>query len=158
METIGFRIGELIKQSGLTHSEFAERISTSNATISHILKGRNKPSLQIILQVKQSFTNVNIDYLLTGKGELFIQELSPAVASDLPLTGHGATTFPIEGVRKVNVSGAPVAGLSEPEVEADLKDAILEVKTESKPISKPDTEIEKILILYTDGHFEVFKP
>ena len=71
MENISLRIKELIDDRKLSNSEFAKEIGVNPSIISHILSGRNKVSLQIIEAVKRSFTNVNLDYLLTGSGELF---------------------------------------------------------------------------------------
>lgn len=156
MEDLGVRIAELIERSGMTHGEFAERIGTSSATVSHILKGRNKPSLQVIMQIKSFFTNVNIDYILTGEGALFREVEQATPSADTPLAGLGPSSFPMEGVRKVNVSGVPFspkvaeAGAESGQNTVDKPDDLVTERTESA--------IEKILVLYKDGHFRVYRP
>ena len=71
MDEIAKRIKDLIDKEGLTNGEFASRIHVNPAIISHILSGRNKPSLQVIQSIKDNFTNVNLDFLLSGTGDLF---------------------------------------------------------------------------------------
>jgi transcriptional regulator with XRE-family HTH domain len=154
MEDIGSRIAELIEESALTHSDFAERIGSSSATISHILKGRNKPSLQVITQIKKAFTNVNIDYLLTGEGSLF-EEVTPG--QQIAVEGAALpSAFPMEGIRKVNVSGVP-SNTPEPEVEEKIVKEINE-QSDQSPQRPVDSDIEQVMILYRDGSFKVYRP
>ncbi len=155
MEDISTRIAELIDQSGLSHTEFAERIGTSSATVSHILKGRNKPSLQVVLQIKSNFTNVNMDYLLSGEGSLFEKSPESFPSSDFPVSDVQAPSFPIEGVRKVEVSGVP----SNQGIIDTTKTQ--ESTAEDKKVlaaSAGDSEIEQVMVLYKNGHFKVYKP
>ncbi|MDZ7849168.1 MAG: helix-turn-helix transcriptional regulator [Owenweeksia sp.] len=73
MRSIADRIRELIDSKGLSNTEFAKATDLNPAIISHILSGRNKPSLQVISHIKSAFTNVNTDYLLAGEGNLYKQ-------------------------------------------------------------------------------------
>lgn len=60
------RILEIIKKSGLTPSEFADKIEVQRSAISHITSGRNKPSLDFLLKVKNSYPEIDTDWLLFG--------------------------------------------------------------------------------------------
>lgn len=53
---------------GLTASSFADKISVQRSSISHLLSGRNKPSLDFILKVLECFPEVELLWLLNGKG------------------------------------------------------------------------------------------
>jgi len=53
----------------LTASLFADKIGVQRSSISHILSGRNKPSLDFILKVTSVFSEVDMYWLLNGKGE-----------------------------------------------------------------------------------------
>jgi transcriptional regulator with XRE-family HTH domain len=57
MEAIGKRIAALIRDKGLTNSQFAQEIDLNPSIVSHILSGRNKVSLQVVLQIKQAFAH-----------------------------------------------------------------------------------------------------
>lgn len=60
------RILKIIKNSGLTPSEFADKIQVQRSAISHITSGRNKPSLDFLLKVKESYPEIDTDWLLFG--------------------------------------------------------------------------------------------
>ena len=55
-------------------SSFSEKIGVQRSSISHILSGRNKPSLDFILKVLSSFPEVDLYWLLNGKGTFPSQE------------------------------------------------------------------------------------
>lgn len=61
------RFIELLKRLGLTPSEFADTIGVQRSTISHILSGRNKPSIDLLEKTLASFPETDIYYLITGK-------------------------------------------------------------------------------------------
>ena len=48
-------------------SSFAEKIGVQRSSISHILSGRNKPSLDFVLKVLSSFPEVELYWLLKGQ-------------------------------------------------------------------------------------------
>lgn len=52
-----------------TASSFAEKIGVQRSSISHILSGRNKPSLEFVLKILSSYPEVELYWLLNGKGE-----------------------------------------------------------------------------------------
>jgi len=62
------RLEKILKYYGLSASAFADKISVQRSTISHLLTGRNKPSLEFVLKVVKSFPEVNLYWLLNGKG------------------------------------------------------------------------------------------
>lgn len=70
------RLKKILNYHQLTASLFADRIGVQRSSISHILSGRNKPSLDFILKVTNTFTDVDIYWLLNGKGE-FPKEQGP---------------------------------------------------------------------------------
>jgi transcriptional regulator with XRE-family HTH domain len=62
------RIQQIIDYYNLNASSFAEKIGVQRSSISHILSGRNKPSLDFIMKILSSFGEVDIYWLLNGKG------------------------------------------------------------------------------------------
>lgn len=53
----------------LSASAFADRIQVQRSSISHLLSGRNRPSLDFVLKVVKEFKEVELYWLLNGKGE-----------------------------------------------------------------------------------------
>lgn len=70
METkkINLRIEQILKHYELTASSFADSIHVQRSSISHILKGRNKPSLEFVNKLVQEYPEVDLYWLLYGKG------------------------------------------------------------------------------------------
>ena len=52
----------------LSASAFADRINAQRSSISHLLSGRNKPSLDFVMKVVKEFKEVELYWLLNGKG------------------------------------------------------------------------------------------
>ena len=62
------RLQKVIEYYGESASSFAEKIGVQRSSISHILSGRNKPSLEFVLKVLNTFPEVELYWLLNGKG------------------------------------------------------------------------------------------
>ncbi|KAB1071398.1 helix-turn-helix transcriptional regulator [Tamlana haliotis] len=63
------RLQKVMDYYGESASSFAEKIDVQRSSISHILSGRNKPSLDFVLKILSAFPEVNLYWLLNGKGE-----------------------------------------------------------------------------------------
>lgn len=68
------RISKIIEYSQLTSSEFADEIDVQRSSISHITSGRNKPSLDFLIKVKEKFPELEWDWLIKGDGEMLIKK------------------------------------------------------------------------------------
>ena len=83
------RIETLLSYFTLSTSAFADRIGVQRSAISHLLSGRNKPSLDFVLKIQAAFPEVNLYWLLLGTGS--------------PISEDGETTSPTEDVKKAAV-------------------------------------------------------
>ncbi len=63
------RLSQLLSHYDLSSSAFADRIEVQRSSISHLLNGRNKPSLEFIMKVNDYFEEVDLNWLLYGKGD-----------------------------------------------------------------------------------------
>ena len=66
------RINNWIKKEGLKSSELADIIGVNRSTISHILSGRNKPSIDFLYKLLFNYPNINANWLITGNGNMYI--------------------------------------------------------------------------------------
>jgi transcriptional regulator with XRE-family HTH domain len=62
------RLERILQYYGLSASAFADSIGVQRSSISHLLTGRNKPSLEFVLKVIRNYPEVNLYWLLNGKG------------------------------------------------------------------------------------------
>ncbi len=134
------RIQKLIHSQGLTSSQFAEIIGVQRSSISHILSGRNNPSLEFVTKTLSKFTNVNIEWLMFGKGKMY---KSKSMDRDLFTDTHSN-----------NISAQKQVDESKPE---EKKQKTEEKISEQLPPIQSDT-IEKIIVFYYDKTFETYIP
>jgi transcriptional regulator with XRE-family HTH domain len=62
------RLKKVMQFYGISASAFADKIGVQRSSISHILSGRNKPSLEFVMKVLSSYPEVELYWLLNGKG------------------------------------------------------------------------------------------
>jgi transcriptional regulator with XRE-family HTH domain len=61
------RIIRIMKEKNMNASQFSDAIGIQRATISHILAGRNNPSLDMVMKILAKFPEISPDWLLSGK-------------------------------------------------------------------------------------------
>ncbi len=68
--TIVDRIRQVMEHVELTPSFFADEIGVQRSSVSHILSGRNKPSLDLVTRLLNRFPEINPVWMITGNGEM----------------------------------------------------------------------------------------
>lgn len=107
------RINLILKAKNLTSRQFAEEIGIQPSGMSHILSGRNRPSLDFVMKVINRYPEIDIKWLTLGEGEMYASPysmpvsdatLSPSFSPSKPTTP--TTTAP---VAPTPMTTAPVA-------------------------------------------------
>ena len=70
------RLKKVMEFHQLSASTFADKVSVQRSSISHILSGRNKPSLDFVMKVTATFKDVDLYWLLDGKGSFPKNEMT----------------------------------------------------------------------------------
>jgi transcriptional regulator with XRE-family HTH domain len=65
------RLFEFLKRENKSSAQLAEEIGVQASGISHILSGRNNPSLDFILKMLEKYEFLSTDWLLFGKGTMY---------------------------------------------------------------------------------------
>jgi len=65
------RILEFLKSENKSSAQFAEEIGVQPSGISHIVSGRNNPSLDFILKMLDRYKYLSVEWLLFGRGEMY---------------------------------------------------------------------------------------
>ena len=74
------RIIQVLEHSQLSKSNFAEKIGINPSGLTHILNGRNQPSLDIVKKIVTAFPEINSEWLIMGMGQMLkTEEPAPAV-------------------------------------------------------------------------------
>ena len=64
------RIGKIIEENNLSASSFAKMIGAQRSSISHILSGRNNPSLDLLLKIHNAFNYISLEWLILGDNSM----------------------------------------------------------------------------------------
>lgn len=92
-EKLNLRIAQIITHYELSASAFADSIQVQRSSISHLLKGRNKPSLEFVSKVVRTYPEVDLYWLLFGEGA-FPKEISIEKNKETPLTLKAKSDLP----------------------------------------------------------------
>lgn len=123
------RINLLLKAKNITARQFAEEIGIQPSGMSHILSGRNNPSLDFVMKVVKRWPEININWLMFGKGEMYVglPSSAPTVSqaeepmpAETPIQEHGATPFPTDTEATNAPEHSPDQVEEAPVVEYDL--------------------------------------
>ena len=95
------RLEEILHFYSLTASSFADRIGVQRSSISHLLSGRNKPSLEFVMKVVKTFPEVNLYWLLNGKGSFPHKAEQKKPSTPSPITPHTSITESAQGIEKI---------------------------------------------------------
>ena len=143
-----------MQKEEMTAAQFAEKIGLSPSSLSHILNGRNNPSLDVIMKIHKACNYVNLPWLIYGEGEMEWKAEAPKQEetgiSGMALFDESAF-FTSEGTeerenRKEMAPKTPVYAPKEI------------VREEIKYIEKPARKITEIRIFFDNGTYETFRP
>lgn len=148
------RIKIIMERSGMASGAFAESIGIQQSTLSHILNGRNNPSLDVIMKVHQKYSDVKLEWLLYGQGTMSADQLSatsPRMEPDyLPsLFDENPVIAPNQPNEQNNRKEMPL--------EKPLNSTKEVVKQEIRYIEKPPRKITEIRIFFDDNTYETFR-
>jgi transcriptional regulator with XRE-family HTH domain len=84
MDELNKRVLSIMEAKQLTRSGFSAALEVSLPVLTHISSGRNKPGLELIQKLITTFPDLDPDWLLLGKGQMFrkTQEI-PDLSTDL---------------------------------------------------------------------------
>lgn len=137
------RIAHIIRAKNLTAAEFALRLGIQPSNVSHILAGRNNPSLEFVRKLKETFPEYNLDWIIFGKGPMTVSE--PFVEPKAVETTPTALDDDAE-VDSMNLENT----LFSPENEADPMEEPIPVV--------PQGDLKRIILVYADNTFEILSP
>ncbi|AUC76645.1 helix-turn-helix domain-containing protein [Olleya sp. Bg11-27] len=130
------RLQTIIDYYSESASSFAEKIGVQRSSISHILSGRNKPSLEFVMKVLSFFPEVELYWLMNGKGEFPKIEIQNDIKQVAPISKNEDQNL-FSNSEKTESSNTPNSEL---------------VKNISRN-SSDGKIIERIVIFYSDGSF-----
>jgi len=128
----------------LSASQFADEVGVQRSSVSHVLSGRNKPSLDFVTKILTAYTEVNSEWLITGKGSMFLDDY----------TVHGSGDMVVDQQTSIDMD----SGMTEPPQRSGPVQPVEKKKAGSKKLTAGHKNIEKIVLFYSDGTFIDFTP
>ncbi len=146
------RVLEIIENKKLTPSRFADKIGVPRSTISHIISGRNKPSMELISKIAEKYPDINLDWLIKGKGSM--------ISSQTTLFNNTQEKQPEEDSHKSKKISHINTFNESLQMETEQKSSDSEPEqVKKKPVNNGDfDEISKIIIIYNDDSFKIYNP
>ena len=138
------RIKELIEYENISYSKFAEIVGIQRSGVSHIINGRNNPSLEVIQKILESFDYISTDWLLMGKGNM------------KRFTNQGEL-FEEETDNEKNTSDEIVNDFVKSKSEEYIDNNQDPIKIIDSQRDKNIQEIERIVIFFIDNTFKEYK-
>ncbi len=148
------RINFIMERENMGSKAFADSIGVQQSTLSHILNGRNNPSLDVVMKVHQRFNYIRLEWLLYGLGEI----TTPATSSQQVGIQPGYIPSLFDENPEI-----PTIGTVGPENRKEIGFHNVEkapkeiVKQEIRYIEKPHRKITEIRIFFDDNTYETFK-
>tara|TARA_Y100001933_G_scaffold253821_1_gene294634 strand:+ start:4694 stop:5098 length:405 start_codon:yes stop_codon:yes gene_type:complete len=124
------RIQTIIDHLELSVSAFADEIGVQRSSISHLLNGRNKPSLDFVMKLVNTYPEVDLYWLLKGEGD-----------------------FPKKADTEIKIERTETPGDLKTKTDGDSKNSF-----DIDKHLEEDTEPYKIVFFYSDGSFKTFNP
>jgi transcriptional regulator with XRE-family HTH domain len=138
------RLEIILDYYNLSASAFADKINVQRSSLSHLLSGRNKPSLDFIIKVIEVFPEVDLYWILNGKGTFPKSEKNFSIQSTKQEVTSDETNTP-------DLFSTDQTNSKQPFINNEI---------EKKSINLSNSEvktIERIVIFYTDGSFKNYQ-
>ena len=147
------RIKSIIDSKHTTPSAFADSLGIGRAVISHILTGRNNPSLEVVTRILAKYSDVNPEWLLQDKGKMY--------KDGVTISGEDRAEPDLFSQNAENTRGVPETekkqNLTEEKITQEpINDSVREEYTLLNSSSKTNKKVVKIIIYYSDNTFEAF--
>ena len=154
------RIELIMKSYNLTPSQFADKTGIQRASVSHILSGRNKASLEVMLKIFDAFPGLDMQWLMTGKG-------NAPVADGVQETAPQSSSAAIQSELFSEPAPSPVEFIApQPQKVVQRPVAVAErvaprrVTRVAQQAQQPVAvrKIKELRVFYSDGTYEILYP
>ncbi len=143
------RILAFLQNENKSYAQFAEEIGVQPSGISHILSGRNNPSLDFVIKMLHRYSSLSSDWLLFGKGPMYKHVSQP-------------TLFDVEIENNVYQAGGDENGAvdwTEGQMAPESPEMASEeaIRSGDQP-GDPHKRLIRVLFFYTDKTFTEYTP
>lgn len=132
--SISDRLQMVIKMNGMTNATFADTIGVQRSSISHVLSGRNKPSIDFIQKILEAFPKVDANWLVAGRK---VGRSHPEVEDSKPSSSTREEEVIVHDEEREVYRSSPKS-----------------IVDKDSAAAQSPKQVLKVIILYNDGSFE----
>jgi transcriptional regulator with XRE-family HTH domain len=154
------KIESIMKLEELNSAQFAAEIGIQGSTLSHIINGRNNPSLDVLIKILNRFRTINTDWLILGVGSMYRSEKqsqTPTLFDELNETAYKSDISDIKKQEKTD----SVSSAFQPKSIGSSTDSILQApevnRTYMPNVESAIKSVKKIIVYYNDNTFQEFE-
>ncbi len=129
------RIAQIIDNKALTPSKFADIVGIQRSRISHIMSGRNNPSIDVVTKIVSKFPEIDLRWLMTGEGEMLSSDINLFSNETNMVNSEDTIDYKSTNDTKISFSNQ-----------------------ERTLFQSSQKRIERIIVFYTDSSFKEFRP
>ena len=134
------RIAHIMRAKNLKASDFATLLGIQPSGVSHILAGRNKPSLEFVKKIKETFPEYNLDWIIFGTGPMTTSEpFKESSTNTHPAVTNNSNLLPLD-------------------FDTPSDDDIFSDPSETSNTITNGAGVKSMIVLYEDGTFETYSP
>ena len=163
------RINLILRAKNITARQFAEEIGIQPSGMSHILGGRNNPSLDFVTKVIRRYPEIDANWLLLGRGEMYTSGNTPVAAMPSDVHEHQPDPEPETTVVEVHKPEPTLFAIDEEESaplpkaeEASYGPTYVAVPPEevlpAANAGSDTSHVARMLLIYSDHTFEEYVP
>ena len=146
----GERIQKIMDYYAISASSFADTMGVGRSSISHILSGRNKPSLDFVMKIVEAYPEVELYWLLYNEGSFPKSEEKPIeekyVEQDIKDTSKVSTPTKEQDLFSTSIP------------ETVSSESHTQPRKDTSPFGISENKMERIVIFFDDGTFEEYTP
>ncbi|MCD6556994.1 MAG: helix-turn-helix transcriptional regulator [Bacteroidales bacterium] len=143
------RIKKIIEHENISYSKFADLVGIQRSGVSHLINGRNNPSLEVIQKILEAFDYINTDWLLLDKGKMI---------NDDKIETQGNLFSDTPNNEDVKLSDKILDDNNSNSEKNLTNDTVKNILIDSKEDKISTKQIVKIVIFYSDKTFSDFYP
>lgn len=135
------RLETILEYYAVSASGFADSIGVQRSALSHLMSGRNKPSLDLIMKIVEAYPEVDIYWLLNGRG-------------NFPKEKESGNIKALSPAPEINEQPIDLFSFKE----SGNEDKVTESNNKEFNLPVPSSDIDKVIIFYKDGRFRHYRP
>lgn len=155
------RIDKVMQIEGMNSAVFATAIGIQGSTLSHILNGRNNPSLSVLQSILNRFPNISSDWLIMGQGPVersAKQSQTPTLFDSFDESTSKSDTLEHKYVEKSEPLPESIQQRTVNKTESPINSVPEQSHAPFIPQVEPNSKaVRKIIVYYTDNTFQEFE-